>query len=244
MKVGVYVDAYNLYYGGREECGRGKAGWRWLDVRALVNDIVADKAAWPGASVTRIVYCTARTDAVTNPSGHADQDVYLKALTATNSVDLIEYGNYVARVKNALLATTDPATKRPVLVTSQWPVMVKGADNKNLFNARFMVSHLHQEEKGSDVNVASHLLLDVMTKQVDAAVVVSNDSDLRFPVRHARTLVPVGLVNPRNSYPAGDLRARPSDGVGSHWWRRMEKTDYLSHQLPNPAGRYTRPPGW
>ncbi|HEY7200404.1 MAG TPA: NYN domain-containing protein, partial [Candidatus Dormibacteraeota bacterium] len=31
MRVGVYVDGFNLYYGARGLCGRGTAGWRWLD---------------------------------------------------------------------------------------------------------------------------------------------------------------------------------------------------------------------
>ncbi|GAA2988703.1 hypothetical protein GCM10010483_36430 [Actinokineospora diospyrosa] len=34
MRVGISVDGYNLYYGGREACGRSTPGWRWLDVRA------------------------------------------------------------------------------------------------------------------------------------------------------------------------------------------------------------------
>jgi hypothetical protein len=38
------------------------------------------------------VYCTARIDGASNPSGQADQDVYLKALMAAGSVDHIEYG--------------------------------------------------------------------------------------------------------------------------------------------------------
>jgi hypothetical protein len=112
----VYVDAFNLYYGARTLCGRGTPGWRWLDIRTLVGDLVAAQVGWAGSAVTRVVYCTARIDAVINPSGHADQDVYLKALLASGSVDYIEYGHYVSRVKQAVLATSDPRTKRPVIV--------------------------------------------------------------------------------------------------------------------------------
>jgi len=100
----VYVDGYNLYYGGRGHCGRGTSGWRWLDVRALASMLVEERTNLPGAHVGRVVYCTARVDGADNPSGHADQDVYLKALLATGSVDRIEYGRYVARVKHAPLA--------------------------------------------------------------------------------------------------------------------------------------------
>jgi hypothetical protein len=45
-----------------------------------------------------------------------DQDVYLKALLAAGSVDHIEYGTYVARVKTAPLAVKGPQG-RPGLVS-------------------------------------------------------------------------------------------------------------------------------
>ena len=105
MRVGIYVDAFNLYYGARKLCGRGTPGWRWIDIRRLAETLVSSQAPWAGAAIDRIVYCTARVDAVTNPSGHADQDVYLKALLASGSVDHIEYGHYVSRVRQAVLAT-------------------------------------------------------------------------------------------------------------------------------------------
>jgi hypothetical protein len=83
----------------------------------------------------------------------------------------------------------DPATKKPVAATAGWPVKIQDAAGSPVPKAKFMVSYLHQEEKGSDVNVASHLLLDTLSGDVDAAVVVSNDSDLRFPISHARSVV-------------------------------------------------------
>ena len=77
-------------------------------------------------------------------------------------------------------------------------------------DARFVVSVLNREEKGSDVNVAAHLLLDVMRGHVDAAVVISNDSDLELPLRWAREQAPVGLMNPaRSSWPASCAEAQP-----------------------------------
>jgi len=39
-----------------------------------------------------VVYCTARIYGAANPSGHAEQDVYLKALLASGSADRVEYG--------------------------------------------------------------------------------------------------------------------------------------------------------
>jgi hypothetical protein len=243
VRVGVYIDAFNLYYGGRDLCGRGRPGWRWLDVRALAQDLLGRRHDWAGASIERVVYCTARIDAPSNPVGHQEQDVYLKALVAGNAVDWIEYGHYVARVKRAPLATPD-RRGRPVLVTAGWPLKVQDRRGSPVRDARFMVSYAHREEKGSDVNVASHLLLDTMQGSVDAAIVISNDSDLRLPIQEVRDRLPVGLVNPSATLLAGALRGAPSDGIGRHWWTRLAAADFRNNQLTDPCGRYAKPPPW
>lgn len=242
MRVGVYVDGFNLYYGARGLCGRGEPGWRWLDVRALSNSLLRH-SGWGDAHIERVVYCTARIDGASNQVGHQEQDVYLKAIRASNCVDLIEYGHYVSRVKKAPLAIPD-RKGRPILATSSWPVMVQDESGAPVRDARFMVSYAYREEKGSDVNVGSHLLLDVLQGSVDAAIVISNDSDLRLPIQEARTRVPVGTVNPSPGWLAGDLRGTPDDGVGDHWWRQLSDADIRDHQLPDPCGRYRKPPPW
>ena len=248
MRVGVYVDGYNVYYGARDCCGRSTSGWRWLDVRALIENAITYQGQWNNAVIDRVVYCTARVDAATNPSAHADQDVYLKALLSTGAVDYIEYGNYVTRTKTGLLAVDgkDATGKHKAeVVTSKWPVVVRHSAGQPVRDARFMAKYLHFEEKGSDVNVASHLLLDVLTGSIDAAVVVSNDSDLAFPLRVARDRVPVATINPRGERPtAGSLQGQKSDGVGNHWWWKIKDKAYRRHQLPEPAGKYTKPAGW
>lgn len=105
------------------------------------------------------------------------------------------------------------------------------------------VSVSTSEEKGSDVNVVSHLLLDVLTGAVDAAVVVSNDSDLQLPLQESRRRVPVGSVNPIRR-PTAAEQGQPAEGVGRHWWRRRLAVDFLAHQLPDPAGGHIRPAAW
>lgn len=86
--------------------------------------------------------------------------------------------------------------------------------------------------------------MDTLAGAIDAAVVISNDSDLRLPVHEAWRRVPVGMVNPGSGYTAGDLSSAPGGGVGRHWWRTLAAVDYRSHQLPDPAGSYTKPLGW
>ena len=255
MRVGVYIDGYNLYYGGKAQCGVEQS-WKWLDPRAVVVSALAGQldfadsqawsaitTAWEGADVTRVIYCTARINAAQNQSAHADQDKYLKALTQTNSVDWIEFGNYVSRVKYAPLALKGP-NGRPSVATSAWPVMVQDSNGNNVEDARFMVSYWHNEEKGSDVNVASHLLIDLFAGSIDAAIVVSNDSDLKLPIAHARTLIPVGVLNPRGGPSAGDLRPPHHPGLGPHWNRGLTSSDYIANQLPDSVGTVSKPVDW
>jgi hypothetical protein len=244
MQVGVYIDGFNLYYGAKGIMGGGgRPGWRWLDLRQLSINLVAQRSGWAQANVTRVVYCTARINGSSSSSAQHDQDTYLRALKNHNSVDVCEEGHYVNRVATSPLAMPDQRGN-PVLVNSAWPVMVKDAQDNAVHGATFMVKVARREEKGSDVNVASHLLIDLYEQRIDAAVVISNDSDLAFPVRHARTKMPVGLVYPSKGYLAGALRGQPTDGVGSHWWHRVNATDLTSAQLPTSVGALTRPFGW
>jgi len=48
------------------------------------------------------------------------------------------------------------------------------------------VQVLNSEEKGSDVNLASYLLLDAFENDYEAAIIVSNDSDLAEPISLVR----------------------------------------------------------
>lgn len=157
-----------------------------------------------------MVYCTAFIDGNMHPAGHQRQKVYVAALTENGSFDHFEEGRFAVHSRTGLLAT-EGKKGRPVIHTSRWPVMVRDSEGKPVRRARFMVSYLREEEKATDVNVASHLLLDVLTGQVGAAIVISNDSDLRLPTRLARQRVPVGTVNPRRNPTAGDLQGDPDE---------------------------------
>ncbi len=191
----------------------------------------------------RVVYCTAFIDGRLNEDGRRRQGAYVAALRENGSFDHLEEGRFVARVRRGLLATPDKGG-HPVITRSAWPVMVQNAQGQPVPGARFMVSYSHFEEKGSDVNVATHLLVDVLDGRVDAVIVVSNDSDLKLPIRTARGRVPVGVVNPSTSHLAGDLRGKPHDGVGGHWWYQLTAADFHACRLPEAVGSYRRPYDW
>lgn len=249
MRVGVYIDGYNLYYAGRGWFGRGTSGWKWLSPRSLATTLISERQNWTGAHIHRVVYCSARVDVKATPGAHRDQEIYLRAIRTSGAVDHVEFGYYVANAKDVALCKPSPTTGKPELIhpteatmSSDLPIRVatERESGQQIVIARALI----REEKGSDVNIATHLLLDVLTDRVDAAVVISNDSDLALPLRKARERVPVGTVNPSRNQTAGALRGACDDGVRRHWWRKLTRPDFTDHQMPDPVGRLIRPDGW
>jgi hypothetical protein len=107
-----------------------------------------------------------------------------------------------------------------------------------------MVWVLRTEEKQSDVNLASYLLLDALvTKEIEAAIVVSNDSDLVFPVKTLRSEgFPVGILNPHPERPGAELRDIAS------FYRLAKVSKVLAAQMPEEItdehGAFHCPPRW
>ena len=105
-----------------------------------------------------------------------------------------------------------------------------------------MVRVWNLEEKGSDVNLASYLLRDGFLGEYEAAVVISDDSDLVEPLRIVRRDIgkPVGIVQLRakSAFAAeGDFRIHPRRWHFEH--------SQLPLELPLPNGRIVRrPPEW
>jgi hypothetical protein len=63
------------------------------------------------------------------------------------------------------------------------------------------------EEKGSDVNLAAHIINDGHRNAYEVAVLITNDSDLAEPVRIVREELqkPVGVINPHKQHPSQSL---------------------------------------
>jgi hypothetical protein len=57
------------------------------------------------------------------------------------------------------------------------------------------------EEKGSDVNLATYLLVDAFNKDCEVAAIISNDSDLISPIEFVRSQlgILVGILNPHQN---------------------------------------------
>lgn len=247
MRVGVYVDAFNVYYGARAHCGRGVPGWRWLDLATLAMSLI-NPYVWPAARLARLVYCTAPRDREGDPTSRRDQQTYIDTLRQhTPELEVVD-GKYVPRTKTGVLVENAPSGQPPHRVpapTAELPPwlpaeQITGPDGQR----ELLVSVSTFEEKGSDVNVATSLLIDVLTQRIDAAMVLSNDSDLRVPIEYARQSVPVATINPSTKPTASDLRGTRDTGAGRHWWRRLRSGDFFAHQLPDPVGDLSKPAGW
>jgi NYN domain len=142
--------------------------YRWLDLGAMCAKLL------PSNEIKRIRYFTARVKArEDDPLGPARQEAYLAAIGTIPGVS-IHYGHFLASKTKMALVNPPPAP------------------------APHLVQVHKMEEKGSDVNLATWLLIDSFEKDCEMAVVVTNDSDLALPIRMAsrRLGVPVGLINP------------------------------------------------
>ena len=100
------------------------------------------------------------------------------------------------------------------------------------------------EEKGSDVNIGSYMILDACRGNCDVAVVLTNDSDLREPVRLVRDElgVRVGVVNPHAT-------AKRSRSIEATFFRQLRQNVVQQCQFPDvmkdPEGRPVhKPAGW
>ncbi|MXY42248.1 MAG: NYN domain-containing protein [Rhodospirillaceae bacterium] len=174
--------------------------WKWLDLPALFARVLQ-----PHHDILRVKYYTARVSGTpADQSKPQRQDVYLRALRHHRPEVEVYFGHFLSHPVTAPLA-------QPV---------------SNVRTARV----IRTEEKGSDVNLAVHLLNDGWLDAYDCAVVVSNDSDIAEAMRLVRHQhgKRIGLVTPGNRGASRQLLANAD-------FARRIRTGGLRHaQLPDP----------
>ena len=101
------------------------------------------------------------------------------------------------------------------------------------------------EEKGSDVNLATRLLVDGFKEEYEQAVVVSNDADFAGAMRYVREDLGlrVTLVNPdpRNASPRELAEAAT---YVKRLWKSHLRRSQLPDTLTDGIGDITKPAGW
>lgn len=212
----VYVDGFNFEYAAFDK-GRGKhAAFRWLDLPRFFDVVL------PDLDIVHVRYFTAKVrPAPWKPTDYAmtgRQERYLGALASLPRIIVHEAKFATWKVKRPLVG---PVGVEPTYV-SVW-------DTK---------------EKGSDVSLASFMLVDGFKGLYDVAVVVSDDSDLLDPVRLVRSELglKVGVVRVR-VHRASVFRAEADFVRSVRRWR------FATCQLPEvvdlPDGSVIRrPSGW
>jgi len=204
MRTFVYVDGFNLYYRMLDK----RPHLKWLNPKSLAEQLLRSENR-----IQQVRYYTARVSGRTNPDGPARQQVYLDALETIPEVS-IHMGTFISSIKYAGLV--HPPSFRPDLTTplgTPWPDVVR----------------VHKtEEKGSDVNLACHILLDAVRDKFDVAAVISNDSDLVEPIRIATQEFgkTVGLLSPVSN-------ANPELKKVSSFIRHISTGHLASAQFPD-----------
>lgn len=176
----------------------------------------------PNDQVVGVKYFTARVGPRPwNPKKSQAQEVYLRALRTVPHLS-IHFGHFL----------THPISAR--LVTRQ-----RGGPP--------FVQVWKTEEKGSDVNLASHLLIDGFRGRYDLAVVVSNDGDLKEPIHFVRNelQVPVGVLNP---HPTRSWALSPRKLPPGSFYKPIRQGALAASQFPatvkDQTGTFSKPPGW
>ena len=180
--------------------------------------------AYPSLRINRIRYFTARVrSTASDPSVPQRQDIYLRALRTIPNLS-IHFGFFQSNPK--------------------WKPLVNPPAGGSEY-AQVLIT----EEKGSDVNLASYLLFDGFREVYEAAIVVSNDSDLKEPVRLAREELglPVGVLVPavkKGRPPSIELEKVSAP----KYYRKIRKSALKACQFPtvlsDANGRFLKPKSW
>jgi uncharacterized LabA/DUF88 family protein len=171
----------------------------------------------PQNDVLQIRYFTARVTARPNdPDQPVRQQTYFRALRTLPNITIV-LGHFLSH-------------------ESSMPLSPVGNPPK-------YVKVMKTEEKGSDVNLATHLLHDGFQNLYDIAVIITNDSDLLAPIRVVRQSLgkKVGILNP-HQHPSAVLKQN------CDFLKQIRPGVIKASQFPNTltdgTGVFSKPVGW
>lgn len=168
----VYIDGFNLY----RRALSGHPELKWLDLVQLSHNLL------PEYELVKVRYFSSRL----KPEPFAKfgtvnrQQIYFRAIRTLAPLLSIHWGKYQSRPKKML----------------KYPYEVDPLTNQYL---RVGVRQI--EEKGSDVNLASWMLLDAHKQVTDISFVLTNDSDQVGPLLMMRNELrhDFGIIFPTSS---------------------------------------------
>ena len=257
MKLSVYVDGFNLYYGLLRN-----SPYKWLNPVKLISQVLPSEY-----EIALLRFFTARISHRLDPDAPRRQDVYIRALETLPEVR-IHYGNFIAKeewrpltnvpIANREVSTPKPATLPPGqfsvsgLDGKVLPVGFYGKVEENEHHSKIkakpldgtglIARFLTSEEKGSDVNLAVNLINDAWKGEFDAMAVVTNDTDLvpAISVVVTELKVPVFVVCPQKR------RVSPALEKAATYARHITRRLLARSQFPDtiPDTSIQRPEAW
>jgi uncharacterized LabA/DUF88 family protein len=169
--------------------------------------------------IVKIKYSTALVTArPSDPDQPNRQLLYLRALRTIPGLEII-YGHFLEH--EIMMPAANPFPGNPKYVRV-----------------------IKTEEKGSDVNIAAHMVNDGHNGRYQVAVIISNDSDLVEPVKIVRQelKLPVGMLNPIPNHPSHELRKYATFVKPIR--KGVLSASLFPPQMKDSAGKFHKPPAW
>jgi uncharacterized LabA/DUF88 family protein len=190
-----------------------------------LNPVALVNRIFPKNTIEGVKYFSARVEPRNgNLSQPLRQQFYWRALRTLPNLEIIE-GDFRTRVVDAAVATPPPP----------------------------FIKVYKTEEKGSDVNLAAHLLFDGFEKRYDCAIVITGDSDLITPIRMVKEKLklPVGVLNPQRLSGPDTRPERKSGGLqraatffrNGITWAQLENSQFPD-TLQDAQGTFNKPVTW
>lgn len=191
-----------------------RSPYKWLNIHQLAT------TALPRNTIDKVRYFTARVSARPHdPTQPQRQETYLRALTTVPAIET-HFGHFLTHeVSMPDAAAWQTGAYQPVRV-------------------------IKTEEKGSDVNLATHLLLDAVDDRFDVAVIISNDSDLVEPIRLVKQRFgkAIAILRYRDTRISGALRPL------ANYVKTFGPTALANAQFPatmqDVIGSFHKPSSW
>lgn len=173
----------------------------------------------PKNQIVKIKYFTAPVTArPSDPDQPNRQQLLFRALQTIPELDII-YGHFLSHEIMMPLAHPAPGGPKHVQV-------------------------IKTEEKGSDVNIAAHMINDGHKGRYQVAILISNDSDLVEPIKIIRQelKLPVGILNPSRYNQSFELQRIAS------FVKPIRSGVLSASQFPpvlnDATGTFTKPSSW
>lgn len=193
-----------------------KSTFKWLDLRLMCSSILRNY------QVEKIVYFTANIKSPPHDQTQAQrQQIYLRALSTLPNLELV-------------LGTFRSETV--IMPFHPWQYDLQG-NPKTVKVWRF-------KEKGSDVNLATHLLAGAFERNYEFQFVLTADSDLVTPINIIKNHLkrPVGIILPteRNSKQLKQI----ADPYVFHVREGVLANSQFPIELKDSIGFFSKPKTW